>query len=142
MDCGLIFFPFNLTSHQSAHNSNEVSTENLSGKSNNINQLKDTNQSMSKCTLPYCGFSEFLVMQFPPPASFQQAKMQTPKTITLRRLPLFKGAFLMHECFHREGRMSPRGHMIYQLTASYKGFQTYQVPMAACRWRRGRCLRL
>lgn len=45
MDGSWIFFPFNLTSHQNAHNSNEVASEDLLGKSNATNQLKDTIQS-------------------------------------------------------------------------------------------------
>lgn len=45
MDGSLIFFPFNLTSHQNAHNSNEVASEDLLGKSNDTNQLKDKIQS-------------------------------------------------------------------------------------------------
>lgn len=51
MGCGLVFFPFHLTNYQNAPNSNEVSIEDLLGKSNDTNQLKDKNQSMVKCTL-------------------------------------------------------------------------------------------
>lgn len=138
MDCGLIFFPFNFTSHQSAHNGNEVSIENLSGKSNNTKQLKDAYQSMLKCTLPYCEFSEFLVMHFPPlPAS------NRPKSKPLKQFPSEDCAGLRNIPNARsvstqtEGCTSPKGHVIYQLTPSYKDFQMCQVPMAACKWRHG-----